>query len=54
MTALHIVMGMRVGSLLHRYAAPADNDVRKSMIVGFLGLTAGQVLLLLTPVGNAY
>ncbi len=29
-------------------------DVRKPMIVGFLGLTASQVLLLLTPVGNAW
>jgi DHA1 family tetracycline resistance protein-like MFS transporter len=29
-------------------------DVRKPMIVGFLGLTASQVLLLVTPVGNAW
>jgi DHA1 family tetracycline resistance protein-like MFS transporter len=29
-------------------------DVRKPMIVGFLGLTASQVLLLLTPVGNVW
>jgi DHA1 family tetracycline resistance protein-like MFS transporter len=29
-------------------------DVRKPMIVGFLGLTASQILLLLTPVGNVW
>ena len=29
-------------------------DVRKPMIAGFLGLTASQILLLLTPVGNAW
>jgi len=29
-------------------------DVRKPMIAGFLGLAASQVLLLLTPVGNAW
>ncbi len=29
-------------------------DTRKLMVVGFLGLTASQVLLLLTPVGNVW
>jgi MFS family permease len=29
-------------------------DVRKPMIVGFLGLTVSQVLLLVTPVGSAW
>ena len=29
-------------------------DVRKPMLVGFLGLTASQVLLLVTPVGSAW